>query len=222
MARGFGNDTYIVDVGGDVVTEAVDAGIDTVRTGLGYRLGSNVENLVLTGSAAVNGTGNALDNVLVGNGAANVLAGNAGNDRLDGGGGGDTLKGGTGNDSYVMGRGYGNELVLENDATAGNSDSLDFMAGISADQVWFRHVGNNLEVSLIGTDDKAVLQNWYLGSQYHVEQFHTSDGQTLLDSKVQDLVNAMASFAPPGIGQTTLPPSYQSALLPIIAADWGP
>ena len=222
MAGGLGDDTYLVDIAGDVVTEAADAGIDTVRTGLGYRLGSNVENLVLTGAGAVNGTGNTLDNLLVGNGAANVLTGNAGNDRLDGSGGGDTLKGGTGNDSYVIGRGYGNELVQENDATVGNSDSLDFMAGISADQVWFRHVANNLEVSLIGTDDKAVLQNWYMGSQYHVEQFHTSDGKTLLDSKVQDLVNAMASFAPPGIGETTLPPSYQSALLPIIAADWGP
>ncbi len=124
--------------------------------------------------------------------------------------------------AYVMGRGYGTESVQESDATVGNTDVLSFLSGISDDQIWFRHVGNNLEVSIIGSDDKAVLQNWYLGNQYHVEQFQTSDGKTLLDSKVQDLVNAMASFAPPGAGQTTLPPAYQSALLPIIAADWRP
>ena len=77
-------------------------------------------------------------------------------------------------------------------------------------------------MSIIGTSDKALVQNWYLASAYHVEQFHTSDGKTLLDSKVQDLVNAMASFTPPSLGQTTLPPAYQTALAPVIAADWGP
>ena len=186
------------------------------------RSAADVENLVLTGTAAVNGTGNTLDNSLVGNAGANLLTGNAGNDRLDGAGGGDILKGGAGNDVYVMARGYGTEIVQENDATVGNTDVLSFMSGISDNQIWFRHVGNDLEVSVIGTDDKAVLQNWYLGNPYHVEQFQTSDGKTLLDSKVQDLVNAMASFAPPGMGQGTLPPSYQSALLPVIAANWGP
>ena len=124
--------------------------------------------------------------------------------------------------AYVMGRGYGAELIQENDATVGNTDVMSFLAGVTDDQIWFRHVGNDLEVSIIGTNDKALVQNWYLGSQYHVEQFKTFDGHTLLDSKVQDLVSAMASFTPPAIGQTTLPGSYQTALLPVIVADWGP
>ena len=88
------------------------------------------------------------------------------------------------------------------------------------DQLWFRHVGNNLEVSIIGTSDKATLTNWYLGSQYHVEQFKTSDGKTLLDSKINALVDAMAAFSPPAAGQTTLPTAYQTALNPVIAANW--
>jgi subfamily B ATP-binding cassette protein HlyB/CyaB len=124
--------------------------------------------------------------------------------------------------AYVLGRGYGAELVQENDATAGNTDVARFLNGITDDQIWFRHVGNDLEVSLIGTTDKETLQNWYLGSQYHAEQFKTSDGHVLLDSSVQNLVNAMAAFAPPAVGQTTLPPSYQSALNPVIVANWGP
>jgi len=222
MVGGLGNDTYVVNDALDLVTEGVAAGTDTVRTGLAYSLGSNVENLTLIGSSAVNGTGNGLDNVLLGNVAANTLTGGVGNDTLDGAGGADVLAGGTGNDTYVLGNGYGAELIQENDATVGNLDTLVFNAGVTIDQIWFQHLGNDLKVSIIGTNDSATVQNWYLGTQYQVERFLTSDGRTLLDSKVQDLVNAMASFAPPPLGQTTLPATYQPALLPVIGADWGP
>ena len=64
------------------------------------------------------------------------------------------------------------------------------------------------------------MENWYLGSGYHVEQFRTADGRLLLDSQVENLVQAMAAFAPPAAGQTTLPPTYQDSLAPVIAANW--
>ncbi|MDB5802346.1 MAG: hypothetical protein JWL63_3285, partial [Rhodocyclales bacterium] len=80
--------------------------------------------------------------------------------------------------------------------------------------------GNNLEISIIGSSDKNILTNWYLGNQYHVEQIKSGDGKSLLDSQVQNLVSAMAAFAPPGAGQSTLPASYQTALNPVIAANW--
>ena len=73
MAGGLGNDIYVVDNVGDVVTEADNAGTDTVRSSITYTLGANVENLTLTGAAAINGTGNALANIITGNGAANIL-----------------------------------------------------------------------------------------------------------------------------------------------------
>ena len=95
------------------------------------------------------------------------------------------------------------------------------LGGIAREQVWFRNDGNfGLEVSLIGTGDKATIQNWYGGSQYHVEQFKTADGKTLLDSQVQNLVDAMAAFAPPAAGETTLPSNYAATLNPVIAANW--
>ncbi len=222
MAGGLGNDTYVVDNVADVTTEAASAGTDKVQSSVTWTLGANLENLTLTGTTAISGTGNTLDNSLVGNSAANVLTGGAGNDRLDGGAGADTLVGGTGNDTYVMARGYGAELIQENDATVGNTDVLSFAAGVTDDQIWFQQVGSDLKVSIIGTNDTAMVQGWFAGSQYHVEQFKTSDGKTLLDSKIQDLVSAMASFAPPALGQTTLPASYQTTLLPVIATDWGP
>jgi Ca2+-binding RTX toxin-like protein len=78
MAGGLGNDTYVVDNPGDVVTEAVNAGVDTVQSSIAYTLGANLENLMLTGSVALNGTGNTLNNVLTGNDAANVLDGGLG------------------------------------------------------------------------------------------------------------------------------------------------
>jgi hypothetical protein len=99
-------------------------------------------------------------------------------------------------------------------------DLAQFGADIAVDQLWFRQTGNNLEVRVIGTTDSLTINNWYLGSQYHVEQFKTSDGKTLLDSQVQNLVSAMASFTPPPAGQTTLPQDYATALEPVIAANW--
>jgi len=125
----------------------------------------------------------------------------------------------------MMGRGYGGELIQENDATFGNIDVLSFLAGVTrADLVppcRQRPGGQHHRHRRFGADPE-LIQNSYLGSQYHVEQFKTSDGKKLLDAKVQELVNAMAAFAPPANGQFTLPATYQPTLLPVIGADWGP
>jgi Ca2+-binding RTX toxin-like protein len=146
--------------------------------------------------------------------------GGAGDDVLIGKAGNDTLTGGTGNDTYRFARGDGSDTVIENDATVGNTDMAQFEAGIAADQLWFKQLGNNLEVSIIGTADKVTLNNWYLGNAFHVEQFKTSNGQTLLDSQVQNLVSAMSGFAPPAVGETTLSAAYASQLNPVIVANW--
>ena len=158
---------------------------------------------------------------MTGNAQDNVLTGDAANNTLDGGAGADALVGGAGNDTYVLGRGYAGDTIVESDATAGNTDVARFLAGIANDQLWFRQLGNNLEVSIIGTPDSLTVQNWYSGAANHVEQFKTVDGnKTLLDSQVQNLVNAMAAFTPPAAGQTTLPSNYATALAPVIAANW--
>ena len=102
MVGGAGDDTFVVNATGDVVTENANEGTDTVLSAVTRTLGANFENLTLTGTAAINGTGNTLNNVLTGNSAANTLTGGAGHDMLDGGAGNDTMVGGTGNDTYVV------------------------------------------------------------------------------------------------------------------------
>jgi Ca2+-binding RTX toxin-like protein len=101
LIGGVGNDVYVIN-GGDTIVEDVAAGTDTVQSTVAYALGLNLENLTLTGSGAINGTGNTLNNVITGNGAANTLNGGIGNDRITGGLGKDTLVGGVGADTFVF------------------------------------------------------------------------------------------------------------------------
>jgi Ca2+-binding RTX toxin-like protein len=102
MAGGAGDDTYIVDNAGDAVSELFGDGTDLIKTSVTLSLGSDVENLTLTGTAAVSGTGNDLGNAITGNSAANSLTGGLGDDTLNGGGGADTMTGGDGNDRYFV------------------------------------------------------------------------------------------------------------------------
>ncbi len=107
-----GDDTYHVDVAGDVIVEAAGAGIDTVlSTSPSYTMAVNVENLIHVGDTVTTVTGNTLANNIQGgvrsdtlNGGAgnDTLVGNAGNDTLDGGSGTDTMTGGVGDDTYVV------------------------------------------------------------------------------------------------------------------------
>jgi subtilisin family serine protease len=117
LAGGTGSDTYYVDNTGDLLVETTSGstgGTDRVNSSVSFTLGANVERLTLTGSAAVNGAGNSLDNVIYGNGAANSLSGlaggdviwgYAGNDTLRGGSGADTMSGGAGADRFVFAKG---------------------------------------------------------------------------------------------------------------------
>jgi Ca2+-binding RTX toxin-like protein len=132
MFGGPGNDTYRVDDAGDVVSEETvagvdDGGIDTVQNSISYTLGRSVENLTLTGTAAINGTGNELANKIIGNAAANILSGGGGNDTINGGAGDDrlvggagknTLTGGTGSDTFVFGPADANSTDKVVDFTA--------------------------------------------------------------------------------------------------------
>lgn len=159
----------------------------------------------------INATGNSLDNTLIGNRGNNILNGMAGNDHLIGG---------AGNDTYIFGLGSGTDTIIDTDSTAGNVDTISVATGVAKEQLWFSKSGNDLVMSIISTGDKSIVKDWYLGSQNQIEQIKLSNGNALLNTDVQKLVQAMAGYTPPSMGSTTLSPSYQANLAPVIAASW--
>ena len=236
---GGGNNTIKSGSGNDFIT--VGWGTSTINAGEGNNtvVSAGGNTLVQTGAGAdkittsagndVITTGVGDDTISSGWGSDTIDAG-AGNDLIRAGGDNDTVRAGSGDDTiindqwssdkYFYAAGDGQDLMLD----AGGQDSLQ-LENLRSDQIWFSKTGSDLKLSIIGTRDCITLQNWYLGDQYpgskyHIEQFKTSDGKTLLDSKVQNLVSAMAAFAPPAAGETTLTPNYATALNTVIAANW--
>ena len=163
MAGGLGNDTYVVDNSGDVVSENANEGTDLVQSSITYTLGANVENLTLTGTSAINGTGNAADNVLVGNSGANVLTGGAGNDTIDGGAGADTMIGGMGDDSYVIS--VATDVITENAGEGIDTaqSSVTYTLGANVENLTLtgttaiNGTGNTLDNILVGNSAANTL-----------------------------------------------------------------
>jgi Ca2+-binding RTX toxin-like protein len=173
MSGGLGDDTYGVENAGDVVTELVNEGIDTVRTNLeNYTLGASIENIMLTGSGNVNGTGNELNNAMTGNTGNNALLGGKGDDILSGGEGNDTLNGGTGADRLNGGLGddiyqygVGDTIVEpENAGTDTVLSSVNFTLGYTLENITLigsnaiNATGNNIDNTMIGNAMANILQ----------------------------------------------------------------
>ncbi|MBU3059825.1 LysM peptidoglycan-binding domain-containing protein, partial [Pseudomonas indica] len=135
MVGGEGDDTYIVDNKGDKVVEQANEGKDTVKSSVSFQLSDHLENLTLTGSDAIEGTGNDLNN---------EITGNAGNNTLQGGGGTDTLRGGAGNDTLVGGTGGGQLYGDQGNDTLIGSEMADLMLGGADDDTLIAGVGNDI------------------------------------------------------------------------------
>ena len=151
---GSGDDIYMIDNAGDQISEFGGDGIDTVMSSISYVLGADLENLVLTGAAAINATGNDGANYILGNAGNNVMAGGAGDDtivtvtgiagikpdagfdRIDGGSGIDTLVlGGVQSDYHVLNSNGRDFLVTARGATEVSGVEQGAF-GLTATQSW--------------------------------------------------------------------------------------
>ena len=133
-----------------------------------------------------------------------------------GGKGDDTLLGGYYNNSYEFNLGDGCDQIFE----MNGGDELLFGEGIRSDQLWFERVVDDLKVSVIGAEDSVTITSWYASANSQIELFTTADGDVLSNTKLDQLVSAMAAFSPPASGQTTLPADMQDELMPVIASSW--
>jgi len=159
MSGGAGDDTYIVTSAATTVVEGYGGGVDTIISSVTYALPTYVENLTLTGTDAINATGNSQANILIGNSANNVITGGWGNDILTGQGGSDT---------FVINFGDGSDVITDFIAGSGavhDVVQLNGFAFTSFDNVRaaMTQVGNDVYLAL--TDrDTLVFRNQTISS----------------------------------------------------------
>ena len=153
LRGGGGDDTYIVGDRGDRVVEEAGAGTDGIRAMTDYALPANVENLFLDGTA-VWGSGNDLDNRIVGNGLDNRLVGWAGSDTLTGGAGDDVF--------HVMATAFSRTTITDFWPGAGSNDQIAFSRDLfaSREQAYAaaEQIGPDVSIAR-GSLATVVLQN---------------------------------------------------------------
>jgi Ca2+-binding RTX toxin-like protein len=140
------------------------------------------------------------------------LYGGAGDDILDGGVGNDTLDGGAGNDKYLFAAGGGSDDVI----IGGGQDDIVY-DGIANNQLWFRQVGSDLEITAIGLGSTVLVKNWFSGAANQARRIVTAD-KSLARSDVQALVNAM--WAVSSSVPSSWPATPSQAFTDALAAAW--
>jgi len=174
-------------------------------------------------------SGTSLESIknLCGQNGNDVLDG-GGRDRLYGGNGNGTLRGGTGSgdrlegnasdDTYLFGAGDGNTRVNNYDANAASVDTAQF-EDVTIEDLWFSRSGNDLQITVAGTDDQVAISNWYSNSNYQVDRLETGFS-VLLNSQVEQLVSAMASYSVPSGAGNVIPQDVKDELQPILVDTW--
>jgi Ca2+-binding RTX toxin-like protein len=162
MYGGTGNDTFVVAATGDKTIELAGQGTDTVQSYINWTLSDNVERLELLGTASLNGTGNALNNTLVGNAAANTLNGAAGDDYMVGGAGNDTYLVASAGDRTIEAAGGGTDTVRSyvTWTLAANVERLELLGTAN-----LNGTGNALANTLVGNSGSNIL-NGGAGNDY--------------------------------------------------------
>ncbi|NLC70239.1 MAG: hypothetical protein GX751_02640 [Desulfuromonadaceae bacterium] len=174
--------TYITDT----VIEEVDSGYDLVFSSATYTLSGHIEELHLIGTDNLSGTGNDLDNVIIGN---------SGDNHLDGGAGNDFLEGGSGDDTYLFGSGSGQDIIFNYDADSEQNDTILFDSDLGALDIGLCRSGTDLLLGIAGSDETLRVSNWFQEEAYRVKNVRLADGGYLTDADINLLVQQMSVYA---------------------------
>jgi Ca2+-binding RTX toxin-like protein len=140
-------------------------------------------------------------------------------DYLIGGRGSDWLEGGIGNDTYFFSKNNGRDTILDQDSEV-NHDQIQFAEGISHDQLRFRKSHHDLDIRIVGGGTQVTVKNWFLGAQYQIESIHAGDGYVLLNTQIEQMIQAIASFDRPSSGELKFTQAVLDRLEPVLAVDW--
>lgn len=171
LVGGRGDDTYVVEWG-DVIVETADGGVDTVETQEHWKLSATMENLVLTGTYATDGVGNAKNNRLTGNAVENALEGGLGNDTLDGAAGADTLRGGSGSDRFAY------RLATDSNIASGWDLIDDFARGV--DKIDLSQFDGNARLAGVQPMTFIGTQDFRAGAATGQLRYEVVDGGVLV------------------------------------------
>ena len=194
MTGGLGNDTYLVDNAGDKAIELGGQGSDIVKSKVTFTLGVNVENLTLTGTAAIKGTGNTLANSITGNASANIL---------DGRTGADTMKGGLGNDTYIVDRVTDKVIEGANQGADTVKSSVTWTLGANVENLTLtgtaavNGMGNALSNSITGNGANNLIRGGAnvdtMTGGAGVDTFTWADGDTGVGAGNRDIITDFVS-----------------------------
>ncbi len=150
-----------------------------------------------------------------------VVYAGTGSDTIASGQGDDYLSGGWGDDQYLIGRDEGKDTIEESNVWGGGDDLLSFTDGISKEELWFEINGNDLVVSVIGTDSSVNITGWNDWGSNSVERIEVS-GESLDVASIDVLVQAMVVFDAPSEAGEEIPQYVKDQLQPVLASSWQP
>jgi Ca2+-binding RTX toxin-like protein len=209
LIGGEGNDWLSGGTGNDTLNGG--RGKDTLMGGIGNdQLVGGGGNDRLSG-----GTGN---DTLNGGRGKDILRGGTGNDQLIGGTGNDYLTGGAGSDIYVFDSASGVDSISNYDASPDSIDIARF-DDVSFEDLWFSRTGNNLQITVAGTDTQVKVSNWYSSDVYQLDSIETGSS-ALLNNQLDQLINAMAAFDVPTGAGNVVPQDVKDQLQPVLADTW--
>jgi Ca2+-binding RTX toxin-like protein len=233
---GQGNDVIDSSNGNDVLGGG--QGNDTLKTGYGNDMaeGGEGDDLIEgSHSGHKNFDGGAGDDTLkISRNLSNFSGKEASysTNIFKGGQGHDRIEGWTGADTYLFNRGDGQDVINDYDygkgsgsygdrnTSWGKSDKIKFGEGIEETELWFRRDGNDLRVNVLGTNDQIQIENWFVGTNYKIEQLELSSGDSISAVGVEQLVNAMAAFESSQGEGISLQSTQGETIANVISANW--